>query len=185
VAVAARFPLDEIAHVELCARLAMELGGAAPILHDPGVLIPAAAPGQRAIMTAAELMVRFFCVGEAISVPLLRGTWRAAIHPLVKAVLGRIVKDEATHGELGFWFLDWAEPMLDHTDRRRLGAAAGETIEQLQRSWARTELPSTPSGRASEIHALGWMSSDEYRATARKALDRNVREPLLERGIPV
>ncbi|HZR08314.1 MAG TPA: ferritin-like domain-containing protein, partial [Myxococcales bacterium] len=103
IAVGSRFPLDELVHVELCARLATELGGGAPLLHDPRSLIPPPRPGQGALMTAAELMVRFFCVGEAVSVPLLRGTWRAATHPLVRAVLGRIVKDEAAHGELGFW----------------------------------------------------------------------------------
>jgi hypothetical protein len=35
IAVATRFPLDEMAHVELCARLAGELGGGTPVIHDP------------------------------------------------------------------------------------------------------------------------------------------------------
>jgi len=35
IAVASRFPLDEMVHVELCARLAMELGGGTEIVHDP------------------------------------------------------------------------------------------------------------------------------------------------------
>ena len=35
IAVATRFPLDEMAHVELCARLCAELGGGIPLLHDP------------------------------------------------------------------------------------------------------------------------------------------------------
>ena len=54
------------------------------------------------------MIARFFCVGEALSIPLLRGTWHAARHPLPRAVLGRIVKDEAAHGVFGFMFLDWA-----------------------------------------------------------------------------
>jgi hypothetical protein len=185
VAVAARFPLDELVHVELCARLAMELGGGAPILHDPSSLISTPAPGQSALMAAAELMVRFFCVGEAISVPLLRGTWRAATHPLVKAVLGRIVKDEAAHGELGFWFLDWADPFLGPSDRVRLAEVAGATIAQLQEGWRRTDLRPRSGRSAAEIHALGWMSSEDYLPTAAKALAETVQAPLRARGIDV
>ena len=35
IAMAARFPLDELVHVELCARMAMELGGGTEIQYDP------------------------------------------------------------------------------------------------------------------------------------------------------
>src|SRR6516225_11459468 len=39
IAMAARFPMDELVHVELCARMAMELGGGTEIQHDPDALI--------------------------------------------------------------------------------------------------------------------------------------------------
>src|SRR4051812_23188651 len=35
IAVSTRFPLDEMVHVELCARIAMELGGAIELYHEP------------------------------------------------------------------------------------------------------------------------------------------------------
>src|SRR5262245_29987163 len=35
VALASRFPLDELVHVELCSRMAMELGGGTELLHEP------------------------------------------------------------------------------------------------------------------------------------------------------
>jgi hypothetical protein len=76
IALASRFPLDEMVHVELCARMAMELGGGTEIVHDPLVMVLDAQPDQSALMRAAELVVRFFCVGEALSIPLLRGTWQ-------------------------------------------------------------------------------------------------------------
>ena len=93
IALASRFPLDEMVHVELCARMAMELGGGTEILHDPidddrSTRRPTLSP----LMRAASCVVRFFCVGEALSIPLLRGTWHAARHPLPRAVLGRIVQ---------------------------------------------------------------------------------------------
>ncbi|HVJ15865.1 MAG TPA: hypothetical protein VM686_10490, partial [Polyangiaceae bacterium] len=39
IAVASRFPLDEMVHVELCARMAMELGGGTEIVHDPKAMV--------------------------------------------------------------------------------------------------------------------------------------------------
>src|SRR6185436_18159651 len=44
IAVASRFALDEMVHVELCARMAMELGGGTEVQHEPGALILEAAP---------------------------------------------------------------------------------------------------------------------------------------------
>src|SRR4026207_2004148 len=104
----ARFPLDELVHVELCARMAMELGGGTEIQHEPDHLIADAPEGLSPLLRAADVVVRFFCVGEALSIPLLRATWHAATHPLPHAVLGRIVKDEAAHGAVGVLFLVWA-----------------------------------------------------------------------------
>jgi hypothetical protein len=95
---ATRFPLDEMVHVELCARMAAELGGATEILLDPEGMVLAPNARNRPLMQAAECAIRFFCVGEAVSIPLLRETWHIASHPLPKAVMGRIVKDEAAHG---------------------------------------------------------------------------------------
>src|SRR5262249_23292836 len=137
IAVAARFPLDELAHVELCARLAAELGGGTPVDHDPSALIPRPAAELPPLLRAADCVVRYFCVGEAISIPLLRGTWHAARPPLTKAVLGCIVKDEAAHGQFGWQFLDWATATdaLSAADRAHLASVASETIAELVASW--------------------------------------------------
>src|SRR5258708_23411235 len=95
LALATRFPTDEIVHVELCARMAMELGGGTEIVHDPDDLVADADPSLPALLRAGELVVRFFCVGEALSIPLLKGTWKAARHPLPRAILARIGPDDA------------------------------------------------------------------------------------------
>ncbi len=185
IAMASRFPLDEMVHVELCARMAMELGGGTEIQHDPDELIVDAPDDQRPLMRAADMVVRFFCVGEALSIPLLRGTWKAARHPLPRAVLGRIVKDEAAHGVFGFAFLDWADEQLTDDDRAHLGRAADRTIRAIHRQWKGIE-----AGRSSEYDekmgdALGWMQTDAYLALAKKSMDESVRAPLRERGIVI
>jgi hypothetical protein len=182
VAVATRFPLDELTHVEMCARLAAELGGGTPLLHEPDRLVPHPSPELSPLVRAAELVVRVFCVGEAISIPLLRGTARAATHPLVRAVLWRIVKDEAAHGRFGWFFLDWALELLDDDARVHLTASARDEIGKLERNWDEMQPQQAPSDA---VHALGWMESQEYLDLARASIGPVVRAPLRARGLLV
>lgn len=183
IAMATRFPLDELVHVELCSRLAMELGGGIPIVHDPERLILDPLEGVDPVLRCADLVVRFFCVGEALSIPMLRGTWHAAQHPLPKAVLGRIVRDEAAHGAFGWLFLDWALPLLEADDLPRLAEAADATVERVKDNWR--HLADQPSDPTSAVHALGWMKTDAYLELANRSLERNVLAPLRRRGIPI
>lgn len=183
VAVASRFPLDEMVHVELCARMAMELGGGTEIVHDPSHMVLDPDPKATALMRAAECAVRFFCVGEAISIPLLRATWHVSKHPLPRAVMGRIVKDEAAHGIFGFTFLDWAAPRLSEEDRASLGKSADLAIRFLYGQWQHTR--KNPRAPKHEGDVLGWMKTDEYLELAEKSLQTQVIDPLEARGIPI
>jgi hypothetical protein len=185
VAMAARFPLDELVHVELCARMAMELGGGTEIQHEPDGLIVDAPDGLSPLLRAADVVTRFFCVGEALSIPLLRATWHAARHPLPRAVLGRIVKDEAAHGVFGFLFLDWAADQLTDADRKHIGEAADRAIRAVYRQWDRLRQLDVAESDQSAGDALGWMRSAPYLALAAKSLEEKVRQPLLARGIPL
>ncbi|HEU4580961.1 MAG TPA: hypothetical protein VFS67_22035 [Polyangiaceae bacterium] len=183
IALGARFPLDETVHVELCARLAMEAGGGTEILYDPRAMILGATLPGPPLLQCAELMVRFFCVGEALSIPLLRGTWKAARHPLPRAVLGRIVKDEAAHGTFGYLFLDWAEPQLSREDRRLLGLQADLAIDAVVAQW--DDLRARPKADWQEGNALAWMQTEPYLELAARSMNENVLQPLRERDIPV
>ncbi|MDB4932877.1 MAG: hypothetical protein JWM10_5361 [Myxococcaceae bacterium] len=183
VAMATRFPLDEVVHVELCARMAMELGGGVPIVHDPDALVAEARADYEPVLRCADLVVRFFCVGEALSIPMLRGTWHAATHPLPRGVLGLIVKDEAAHGSFGFTFLDWAMPLLAPGDELILAAAADATVRSVKRNW--DDLRRRPKAHHSEANPLGWMQTDDYLKLAARSLERRVLAPLRARGIPV
>ena len=180
VAFASRFPLDEMVHVELCARLVGEMGGAVRLMHDPRNLILEPDRAEPALMQAAELIVRNFCVGEALSIPVLRGSWHASKHPLIRGVLARIVKDEAAHGQLGWLFLDWAEERLSQSDRTRLAEVARETIVAVVERWQLIK-PAAPSPL--DADTLGWMESTSYLELARRSLASHVLGPLRERGI--
>lgn len=179
VAMASRFTLDEMVHVELCARLAQLLGGGAPISYDPKTVIALPAPELSPKLAAAELVVRNFCVGEALSIPILRGSWHAARQPLIKAILGRIVKDEAAHGAFGWIFLDWIEDELSAEDRLHLAKQAALTIDGVIERWASIPMVEDEA----DTDRLGWMESKSYVELARRSMRKAVLEPLTERGI--
>jgi hypothetical protein len=181
IAMATRFPLDEMVHVEMCARLAMELGGGAPLEHDPLDLILEPDRKLPALLQAAELVVRNFCVGEALSIPLLRGSWHAAGHPLIKAVLGRIVKDEAAHGQFGWFFLEWAGEQLTDADREHLSKQAALTINAVVERWKHIK----PLDDSQDPERLGWMESASYLALAHRSMKQSVIEPLKRHGLDV
>ena len=183
VAAFARFPLDEIVHVELCARMAMALGGGAELHYADSAICADGDATLPPLLRAAELVTRNFCVGEALSIPLLHGAWMGATHPLAHAVLGRIVRDEAAHGIVGWSFLDWALPQLDAAGVAFVRRTAATAIGEIRRLWA--DLASRPSSPTSEGHALGWLGSDAYQALARRSLRSRVVAPLAARGIDV
>jgi hypothetical protein len=171
-----RFPLDEVVHVELCARMAMELGGAAEVWHEPTTMVSDARPELSPLLRACELVTRNFCVGESLSIPLLHGSWLRTTHPLPRAILGRIVKDEAAHGIFGWHFLDWALPLVDERGREMIAATATAAIGEIKKLWA--DVPSRPRTN----QALGWMQPNEYLRVAERSLLNRVLRPFAERG---
>lgn len=184
IAIACRFPLDEMVHVELCARLAMELGGGSEIRHDPGALVYEPARDQSALLIASELVVHNFCVGEALSIPLLRGAARAAEQPLTRAVLSRIVRDEAMHGSFGWWYLEWAAEQHDASELLQLSKLAARSIRGILANWdyLKREQLAGARGRP-KAHSLGWMQTSDYLALAAQSLQGKVIKPLARFGI--
>jgi hypothetical protein len=181
IAVASRFPLDEMVHVELCSRVAMELGGAIELVYETEHLVAPIATTDNLLLNAAHLVVSYFCVGEALSIPLLHGTSKSARHPLTKAVLQRIVKDEADHGTFGWAFLDWASPHLSRKDLDALAVTARQAIAEIHVLW--DDIRKRPSAPPQQIHDLGWLATDEYLALAHRAMDKQVLAPLRARDI--
>jgi hypothetical protein len=190
VGMAGDFVADEMLHVELNARMAMELGGGAPLLADFDRLTPPIAPDLPAIARAAEAVVRTSCVGEALSVPLLAATRKAATHPLTHAVLDRIVRDESRHARLGWLFLEWAGDRLDAAERERLASVALAALRDESSTWrgltSRVQDGVTSEGfLLAHVHDLGWMVSDAYVAEAERAVRLDVIAPLARFGIEI
>lgn len=188
VGMASDFVADEILHVELTSRVAMELGGGAPYVVDFDALHRRPDPALDAFRRANELVVHVCCVGEAFSLPMLASAFGSATHPLTKAVLERIVKDEAPHGRLGWLYLAWAQERLDAAERARLADVAVDTIALLAPLWqrlqSRVEAGVTSEGYLLEhVRELGWTEASLYASRAREAVRREVEEPLARFGI--
>jgi hypothetical protein len=178
VAACADMVVDELFHVELSARLTMELGGAVPLEFDLAKIAPIASPGARPLLAAAELAITTSCVSESLSVPAMARSRALAEEPLVHAVLERLLWDEGPHARLGFWFLDWAAPQLTGDERDQLARLAADTIEVYAPLWqepASCETCPLPRG-------LG--GHDEVgRRALRRAVETSIAEPLARHGI--
>jgi len=183
IGMASEFVADELRHVELCARLAMELGGATPVAVDHEATPCRFAPGLSPRQRATEAMIRISCVGESFSAPMLVGAMRAATHPLPRAALETIVREEAPHGRLGWLYLDWLGPELDPAERARLAGVATEQLRAFAPLWTPRERAPVPG--LDELRTLGWIEPARYRDAARRAALDDVVEPLARRGITV
>ncbi|MFV8755471.1 hypothetical protein ACNOYE_33400 [Nannocystaceae bacterium ST9] len=185
--IAASFPLEELLHVELCSRVAMRLGGGAPIVYDPATLVLEFEPGLTPLQQANELIVRLCCVGEVFSLPMLAGSMKAATNPLTRAVLQQIVKDEAMHGKLGWMYLDWVAPSLDADERARLARAANDTAAGVRRIWEGRRIrpiePATTEPATTDRSDMGWMNAADYLERASATLADEVFGRLASYGI--
>lgn len=176
IAAAGDFVVDEMLHAELSARVAMALGGAVVLEVDLGRLVQRA-DGASPLARAAELIVRTSCVGEALTIPLLKTTAADCASPLVQAVVSRILKDESAHAELGTWFLDWADHHLTDEDRGHLGQVASDAVASFAPLFGAA---CNPSDRAH-----GVLDCDSYDVAFANALATRVVAPLALRGITV
>ncbi|HET9987663.1 MAG TPA: ferritin-like domain-containing protein [Kofleriaceae bacterium] len=174
VAAAGDFVVDEIVHTEAAARLASAFGGAIALDVDLGKLVRPPTANDP-LLRAAELIVRTSCVGEALTVPVLKVARDVAGSPLVSQALAHIVADESAHAQLGGWFLDWADARLDDAARAHLGRVAGRALRDLA---PRGE----PTGCGS---GLGRIDCATFATTLAAGAARHVARPLAARGIAV
>lgn len=182
-AVASRFSLDELAHAELCARVAERLGGGATIAHREEALYPQGKASQEAELEAARQVAWNCCVSESWSHALLAAVFSAENHPLMREVRGRLAKDEAAHAQFGWIYLDWLLPDLTPEHCQWLGRAVAPAVREIERGIeAMSELGEE---HFHPLCPLGGLGKEGFLSIAREALQVRVLEPLAERGIAV
>jgi len=173
VAACGDFVADEMLHAELSANVATALGGPVALEVDLERLVRPPL-SDAPLLRMAELVVRTSCVGEALTVPVLKAAKATCGSPVLEAVIARIVRDESAHAELGWWFLDWAEPRLDEAARTCLARVAAHAITSLRTAVGVT-CASPP--------AAGVLDCATFDPTFEAAVRDRVVHPLGERGI--
>jgi hypothetical protein len=118
-------------HVELASRMANAYGGGVPLEVDPLAVEPPVSPEADELLGACELAVRVSCVGESFSLPLIARELAGANDAVTRAVLQRIVADEAPHAMVGWLVLDWALPRLGPTGLQHLEEVAEDALDAL------------------------------------------------------
>lgn len=177
IAASADIAVDELFHVELSARLTMELGGAVPLHFDLANVAPKTTPGIRPLLRAAEIAIVTSCVSESLSVPAMARSKALATEPLVQAVMTRLLADEGPHARLGFWFFDWANDELTDDERAHLAKLALEAVEVYAPLWQTPacEMCPLPEG-------LGG-NDEEGKTDLKTAVTKSIASPLARYGI--
>ncbi len=187
IGMASDFLADEVLHTELAARVAMELGGAAPMSVDMDHFALRADLRMPAKLRANEVLVRVCCVGEAFAFGLGAPALKLATHPLIKAVNEIIMADEARHKRLGALYLDWASEDWDDAERARLSRVLENAMKGLCEFWsgepAEVKDGVTSRGfRVDHLHELGWLESARAIPLAREVAEELL-EPLARHGV--
>ncbi|HEY1954088.1 MAG TPA: ferritin-like domain-containing protein [Polyangiaceae bacterium] len=180
VGMAGDFVADELMHVELASRLAMELGGGAPI-HVDFESMGLCSDSPSALERANDLVVRL-AISETLSGAIAVETRSVVEHPLVAAIVERIARDEARHERLGWLYLDWAAADMTDDERARVAAVARAELERIAPTWQK---------RANYMHSdaqardFGWLGATRFRERAERTVRDDIVAPLAKLGIVV
>ncbi len=173
------FVADELMHTELASRIAMELGGGAPVEVDFDEMgMKPSAPNLDSFARANDLVIRAGCIAETISGAVAVETREIVEQPLIRAVVEQIARDEARHMRFGWLYMDWAAVDMDDDERARLGHVVVEELAKMSPMWRRR--PGSAHGRD-----FGWLDVDAFRARMQKTIVDDIVAPLEKLGIPV
>jgi hypothetical protein len=109
---------DELVHAAMSRDVWQAAGGSGAVPLDRGSLgVARSHPVLEHDVIAG--IVRIFCLGETVAVPLFQNLRRGATVPVARKALDRILKDEVRHREFGWTALTW---LLERPDRDALAA---------------------------------------------------------------
>ncbi|MFI5301561.1 MAG: hypothetical protein ACHREM_26025 [Polyangiales bacterium] len=190
IGMAGNFVADEVLHVELASRMAMELGGG--VLREIDLTRFAMRRDTRLtpLQQANELVLKVCCVSEAYANGTVQGTYKAVAHPLVKSVYARIMRDEVHHHRLGGLYFEWAAERCDDAEKQRLSAVLTRALEELSVLWRRrpskvTNGVTEEGWSVAQIRQLGWLESESMIPLAKEVVARDILAPMAALGLIV
>ncbi len=176
VGMAGDFVADELLHVELASRLAMEIGGGAPIETDFAKMGIEAAPGLTPRERANELVLRVGCIAETMSGAIAVETMREVEHPLVTKIMERIARDSA-----GSTWTGRAKtcPTQNARASARSQHARSKSCHRFGRfepAQSKTASPRKATGSATCTSSAGWNRSTRAAGADIRVLERHADE---------
>lgn len=170
---------DELDHAELALRVSASLGGPdAPVDVDLRLLAPVGTRGP--LGDALLLCLQELCIGETLAVPLFRSLRAGTTHPVARAALDRILRDEPRHQRWAWRHLD-ALLAIDAVGGRALLNGALEAI--LARfAGAYGEVPLGLHASPAAL-ALGLMPGEAWQRSFWSCWHRSLRPRLDRRGL--
>lgn len=172
---------DELSHSELSAQVAGAAGAGEtpPVLDSQALTLPCPDGPLPAVALA---LVRFFCIGETVAVPMFRMLRAKATEPLCRDVLDVVLRDEARHRQFGWdgldWLLDAHQPRVGPAIAAALPAMMAEVHQAYGGSSDSSSSPLLP-----EVEAWGLADTSAYAATVTRALAADVTPRLKARGL--
>jgi hypothetical protein len=98
---------DELVHSRMSHEVYVDAGGTEPPIIDRDTL----QLGRRAQLPleldVLRTVVRVFCLGETVAVPLFSHLRASCTVPSARAALDRVLRDEVRHRDFGWMALDW------------------------------------------------------------------------------
>ena len=164
--------VDETAHTRLCFALASQYGGTRV---GPGKLEVRDCFEDMSLTAILKLVIREGCIGETVAALEAVEAAARATDPAVKAALLRIARDEQSHAELAFKFLNWGLAHSSPRARRELADMAEQQLEEFE--YAAFEAVSAPSDP--QLAAHGVLDASALRAVHLSAAGEVVRPLLL------
>jgi hypothetical protein len=122
---------DEVRHAELSREVWLRAGGEGAQAVDRDTLGIARAHASLELDVAAAI-VRFFCLGETVAVPLFAALRKGATVPVARRALDRILRDEVRHRAFGWEALGWMLELPCAPDvRAMIGASLPSWLAEL------------------------------------------------------
>lgn len=176
---------DELAHSELSAEVADSAGGdvGSPVIDPAAMIIAAGSDPSTALVSS---ILRFFCIGETVAVPLFRMLRRHCSVPVAVRALDRIMRDEGRHRQFGWDVLDWALLAGGSSIRDAMVDQVPAMMSEVVSAYAPTlNDDDSEAELSSSVLAWGLAPPSDYSSTVSKSLECDVLPRLAARGVAI
>lgn len=170
-----RLVRDETRHVELCKRMHIALGGSAMIEGIPNWSITP--PDLPPVHRIYHQVIGSLCVGETMSVAMIRAVRNATKDPLAKALMTSLLRDESFHSRLGWNLLEFfhqrdpqgVQGFIEQNAPSYIAAAKQVTIAD-------------PEAKEPPFNSFGHLPSSARTAAALKCVEEDIIKPFENMG---